>query len=201
MDTVTANWQGLPGDALVKDRLFKEIVSKYSGRNRHYHNLKHIEALLHLSERYPLRDRKVVLYAIFYHDIIYNVLRKDNETRSAALAVKRLHELGVDADTIALVKHFIEATQTHQATGNPDLELFLDFDMSILGAPWNEYLVYTQQVRKEYKIYPWAMYQAGRKKFLMQCLQAAHIFHSGVFRAGFEFQARSNIQAELDLLD
>jgi predicted metal-dependent HD superfamily phosphohydrolase len=78
-----------------------------------------------------------------------------------------------------------------------DLQFFLDFDLSILAAHWDDYLQYTQAIRKEYRFYPGKMYRAGRNKFLRQCLQADFIFHTSVFRDHFEARARQNIEREL----
>jgi predicted metal-dependent HD superfamily phosphohydrolase len=191
-------------DTSLNDRFFEEIEKKYTGRNRHYHNLHHIEALLQLCEQYNdhLADKEVVALAVFYHDIIYNVLRKDNEPRSALLAVKRLYALGVPEDKTAQVKLFIEATQTHTITGTVvnkhDLQLFLDFDMSTLGAGWNDYLEYTKQVRREYRVYPDKLYIPGRTKFLEHCLQTEFIFQTAEFRENYEAAARVNMARELE---
>jgi predicted metal-dependent HD superfamily phosphohydrolase len=146
-------------------------------------------------------DRDVVTFAVFYHDIIYNVLRKDNEPRSAQLAVKRLQALKVPPEKIEQVKLYIEATQTHAVTAAVthigDLQLFLDFDMSILAADWEAYEAYTRQVRKEYRIYPDKLYYPGRKQFLQHCLQVEYIFLTPTFRERYEGVARKNIIWEL----
>src|SRR5687767_11599947 len=175
-DKIRAIWDQLTGkycrDSELSTRSYQEIERKYTSGRRHYHNLHHIAALLQFCEQYAgeLKDRDVVEFAVFYHDIIYNVLRKDNEPRSARLAVKRLTALQVPADKIEQVKLYIEATQTHAITAavthTGDLQLFLDFDMSILAAGWDVYEAYARQVRKEYHIYPDKLYYAGRKQFL-----------------------------------
>ena len=193
-------------DTSLTDRFFEEIEKKYTARSRYYHNLQHIAALLQLCEQYTdrLTDKYVVELAVFYHDIIYNVLRKDNEPRSALLAIKRLYAVGVPEDKITQVKLFIEATQTHSITGTVvnthDLQLFLDFDMSILGAGWNDYLEYTKQVRREYRVYPDKLYIPGRTKFLEHCLQTQHIFQTPEFRETYEAAARANMLNELELM-
>jgi predicted metal-dependent HD superfamily phosphohydrolase len=188
-------------------RFYTEIEKKYTSARRHYHNLHHIAALLQFCENYKgqLQDPHVVAFAVFYHDIIYNVLRKDNEPRSAQLAVKRLQALQVPAAPIEQVKLYIEATQTHAVTEAVthigDLQLFLDFDMSILGAPWEAYEAYTRQVRREYRIYPDKLYNPGRKQFLEHCLQTDHIFQTPVFRENYEVIARENMARELEVLN
>lgn len=206
-DSLRTLWDQLAGkycnDAALIDRFFNEIASKYTSSRRHYHNLQHIQALLDLCDNYAaqLIDADVVAFSVFYHDIIYNVLRKDNEPRSAQMAIKRLQVLSVPPEKIEQVKIFIETTQTHAITAavthTGDLQLFLDFDMSILGAGWAAYEAYTQQVRREYRIYPDKIYYPGRKQFLQYCLQAEHIFQTPVFRDRYEARARENMAKEL----
>ena len=194
-------------DKELIDRYFNEILRRYAGSRRHYHNRNHILSLLEFCEEYAsmLIDRQVVLFSIFYHDIIYNVLRKDNEVRSAQLAAKRLKALQVPASTIEQVKLYIEATKTHAVTGAvthvSDLQFFLDFDMSILAARPSTYIAYAKCVRKEYRIYPNKLYYAGRKQFLQHCLQTEHIFQTPAFRKIYEPYARENIAWELESID
>jgi len=200
-------WNQLAGrycsDHALIDRLFTEIKRKYTSSRRHYHNLQHIQALLAFSESYAgqLKDAEVVAFSIFYHDIIYNVLRKDNELRSAQLAIKRLQALSVPPEKTEQVKRYIESTQTHAITASvthtDDLQLFLDFDMSILGADWPAYEAYTRQIRREYRMYPDKVYYPGRKQFLQHCLQTEHLFQTSVFREQYEARARENMTQEL----
>jgi predicted metal-dependent HD superfamily phosphohydrolase len=192
-------------DNALASRLYDELMKKYGRLTRHYHNWLHIESLLRLSDVYAnqLQQKDIVDLSIYYHDFIYTVLRKDNEKRSAAAAEKRLQLLKVPQEKIDQVKIFIEATQTHRIPRGyaltDDLAYFLDFDMAILGADWEIYKRYTEQVRKEYIIYPFLLYKAGRKKFLQGCLAAKFIFHTFQFREKFEPIARQNITKELEL--
>lgn len=210
-DLLNIQWKGLAvrysADEVLVNKLFQEIKRRYSHSGRHYHNLEHIAALLRLSEKYAseLAYKEIVDFAIFYHDIIYNVWRKDNEKRSAVLATKRLTELGVPAEKVMAVALFIEATNAHTLPADSlyenDLSFFLDFDMSILGAEWSDYLNYVQQVRKEYHIYPDLLYRPGRTQFLQKTLSGGPIFHTTVFRALYEEQARKNMEREIQWLN
>lgn len=193
-------------DAALAAKFLGELERKYAVAGRHYHTLQHIHDMLQLSHQYGehLRDPAVVDFAIFYHDVIYNVWRRDNEERSAALATTRLAALGMPDEKVQLVKLMIEASHTHQlppgADTDPDAQFFLDFDLSILGAEWATYFIYSSQVRKEYQIYPDMLYKAGRRKFLQNFLEAPAIFHSPVFREHFEPRARQNMEKELQFL-
>lgn len=209
-EALRAIWLELAGrytsDLAQAGELFTEIYKQYNSSRRYYHNLAHIASLLRLSQQYQscLQDKDLVDFSIFYHDIIYNVLRKDNEQRSAVMAIKRLTALGVPAEKREPVGIFIEATQTHAlpdpTTHATDLSFFLDFDRAILAAPWEQYEAYAGQVRKEYRIYPDRLYRPGRKAFLQMCLQSAHLFHTALFREQYEARARANMEKELQSL-
>lgn len=179
-----------------------EIMQAYGHKSRHYHNLRHVASLLKLSDQYGslLQDSTVVDFAIFYHDIIYKVPGSGNEHKSAVLAAKRLQYMAVPAAVAEQVRLFIEATATHDVVTvqHPgDLAYFLDFDMSVLGAPWNDYEAYLKGVRKEYKWYPGMVYKPGRRKFLATTLAKQHIFFTDAFQQMFEAPARANMQREL----
>lgn len=182
---------------------FDEIRRRYTVTARHYHNLQHIGQLLQLATQYrdQLQDWDNVVFAIFYHDIVYNVFRKDNEARSADMADKRLATLCVTADRIQVVREFIKATHSHQVPAGAayanDLAWFLDFDMAILGSPWEQYEYYARQVRKEYRLYPDLMYNPGRRGFLQNALKSNRLFHTPHFNEQYSAIARANMEREL----
>jgi predicted metal-dependent HD superfamily phosphohydrolase len=185
----------------ASEKLWSEIEKNYSLPARHYHTLNHLENLYaQLSAvRNEIQDWETVLFALFYHDIIYKVLRKDNEERSAALAVKRLNVIGLDAEKISKCEQIILATKTHTLSNDNDTNLFTDADLSVLGMSFEIYTDYYQKIRKEYGIYPDFMYNPGRKKVLQHFLEMPYIYKTKVFRAQFEAQARENIEQELKL--
>lgn len=183
--------------------LWKELESEYTHKNRHYHNLDHIRNMLSQFQQHRdnLRSPEAVQFAIWYHDIIYKATRSDNEEKSAEVAQKRLMQLDVPIPIIQKCHDLIIATKTHQSgTGDPDFDYLLDFDLSILGAGWEPYFSYTQNIRKEYAIYPDFMYKKGRKKVLQHFLATASIFKTPYYKEQFEKIARSNLDKELGLL-
>jgi predicted metal-dependent HD superfamily phosphohydrolase len=185
---------------LVDDSLKKELSEIYGAPHRHYHGLAHVEALLALAKRHraDLADPEVVEAAIWFHDAVYDSTRKDNEEKSAELATKRLSGR-VAAERLRRIAGMIEATATHQIpdfadeTGRRDAALFLDMDLSILGAPPAEFDAYEQAVRQEYGWVDEPAWRAGRAAVLKSFLQRPFIFHTEIFRQGREKQARENI--------
>lgn len=179
-----------------------EIEKYYNNKKRHYHNLTHLENLLEqLSAcKSQVKDWDSILFAVYYHDIIYNTLKKDNEERSALLAVKRLTAIRYAPGKCALCSQHILATKSHAISKNNDTNLFTDADLSILGAPAETYTAYTKQIRREYSLYPDFMYKPGRKKVLQYFLQMERIFKTTHFYNQYEIQAKENISAELQSL-
>ncbi|MFN7116358.1 MAG: hypothetical protein ACK4TA_06125 [Saprospiraceae bacterium] len=161
--------------------------------------------MLNLSDEYKthLQQKDIVDLAIFYHDVIYNPLRKDNEVRSAKRAVQELTQLKVAQEKIDLVEFYILATKTHDLQGfsnESDLAYFLDFDLSVLGADRDTYLQYAKSIRKEYHIYPDLIYNPGRIKVLQHFLEKPTIYYTKAFREHREMQARINLQWEYQQL-
>jgi predicted metal-dependent HD superfamily phosphohydrolase len=181
---------------------FDDLLNDYTGEKRHYHDLSHIFNLLTLFEdnKFRVTDEDVVFFAIWFHDAIYNTWKTNNEEKSAEFAHEVLRQTTLSPERIERVVTYINATKTHTSTGDNDLELFLDFDLSILGSEDAIYDVYTRQIREEFSVYPTFVYKTGRKKAMRNMLERPHIFKTDEFRRRFEAKARENIQRELDTL-
>ncbi|MDW9382963.1 hypothetical protein GFU89_22540 [Chryseobacterium sp. JV558] len=182
--------------------LWKEIETKYSEKGRHYHNLLHLENMFSELEavKSNISDFTAISFSVFYHDVIYDATSKINEEKSAAKAEKRLAELHLDKNTISIISEQILATKSHQKSGHEDTNYLLDADLSVLGKDFKTYLEYTQNIRKEYSIYPDFLYKPGRKKVLKHFLELESIFKTEYFKKKYEVQAKENIAAELRLL-
>lgn len=185
------------------DEYWQEIAQQYGAANRHYHNLDHLRTLFKFFDDYceQLRSPQVVTWSIWYHDLIYNAKRKDNEQQSALLAQKRLDGSGLPPDTVVQILEYIEATAHHlsvEAAG--DLAYFLDFDLAILGTARTTYQLYAEAVRQEYRHVPGFFYRRGRKKVLRYFLEVDTLFRTPALRDRFEVQARENLKWELESL-
>ncbi|WP_214471884.1 hypothetical protein [Mesorhizobium sp. dw_380] len=197
----------MENEPLIDNALKTELSALYRAEDRHYHNLAHIEAMLALAGDYRalLGDPEAVEAAIWFHDAIYDSRAKDNEAQSAALAEKRLADR-IDAGRLCRISAMILATATHQlpqfddAAATRDASLFLDMDLSILGAAPDAFDAYERSVRREYDWVEEAMWRSGRGAVLKNFLARPHIFHTEEFRQRFEPQARLNIARSLETL-
>lgn len=208
-DLVKEKWKMLTSFSKkeeLKEQLWEEIVYRYSGQHRHYHNLNHIAHLYTLLDKYidKITNPAVVGFAILYHDAVYDTYSSDNEEQSAAFAEAHLRQLHVNTALIDNVKIFIEATKDHimpeGAALKEDLSLFLDFDMAILGVDEEMYNLYSEKIREEYAKYPDPLYKEGRKLALRKVLAAKNIFYTNDFRQEMEQKAHENINREVKLL-
>ena len=182
------------------EKYWQEIEKKYSAKKRFYHNQLHLQYFLNelLICKDQIKDWDMIVFALFYHDIIYNPAKKDNEEKSAELAVQRLISLLVPNDRIEICKNHILATKSHTVSTNNDTNLFTDADLTILGSEWPIYESYYKKIRKEYSIYPEFMYNKGRKKVLEHFLKMERIFKTDFFFSKYEVQARKNLKLELN---
>lgn len=186
--------------------LFLDILSAHRTPPRVYHTITHLEHFYevlkpHLPDRQE--DREVLLWAMFYHDYVYDILlAADNETRSAEKAEEVLQNLGKNPEMIRRVKHLILATRRHRVEEGADtlVPLFLDTDLSILGESPEKYQTYQEAIRAEYSTVPTELFRQARRKILERFLAEDHIYHTSALRQKYEAQARFNLQQEIEAL-
>ena len=181
---------------------WQALVDRYTQPHRHYHTLDHLAYMLGHAERLreQITDASAFWLAIFYHDAIYDPKRKDNEAESARWAMGQLSAFTLSDSLLQRVVDQILATQAHQPNPDADTSLLLDIDLGILGESRERYTAYTQQVRKEYSIYPTPIYRKGRKQVLQHFLDMPTIYNTPSFQASHEAPARANLAWELGTL-
>jgi predicted metal-dependent HD superfamily phosphohydrolase len=152
--------------------------------------------------------------ALWLHDLIYDTNSADNEERSAEFASYLLNKLTLPQNITKRVKELILATK-HDGresgresgretigsgdTSATDFAYVRDIDLSILGAPPNEYKDYIKAVRKEYAQYSEKQFNEGRVRFLRQFLAKDRIYKTEFFFDRFEDRARDNLFRELKM--
>jgi predicted metal-dependent HD superfamily phosphohydrolase len=183
------------------DFLWNAINTHYSEKHRAYHNLTHITEIFNYFDVYKQRIEhpNIIEFSIFYHDIIYNIWKQDNEEKSAVFALKHLSKLNLPIPFLEQISQQIIATKTH-ATADNDTKWMVDFDLAILGQPVNVYQKYTQLIREEYKLIPKFIYKKGRKKVLQHFIDKPFIYATNQFKEQYETQARKNLFTELKSL-
>jgi len=175
------------------------ILDLYDEPDRHYHNIDHIGTMLVVfkSARPKCTMPNEVTLAIIFHDAVYNPRAKDNEEKSAELAVETLATFGVPKVSLDLIEEFILCTKHHIPTAHPASTLMIDTDLSILGSPDEEYDKYSRAIRAEYSFVSDEDYRVGRTNVLTSFLGRDSIYLLPWFHERFEVQARENIAREI----
>lgn len=176
-----------------------EMIAAYSATGRHYHNLKHIEdclAALESVSGLSGRDREILTAAIWWHDIVYDATRSDNEELSARLA-----EQNVAAGLREEVGRLVRLTRSHHVEPDDHLgAVMISIDLCILGADPSAYDAYAAAIRKEYAHVAEDAYRKGRAAVLERFAARPVIYPDAGFAARLERPARANIERELKSL-
>lgn len=186
-------------DRNIIDTWWQRIQTAYAEKHRHYHNLNHIKSVIDelYSCKDDINDWEATCLAAFFHDIVYEPLRKDNEERSADVADIYLSNLNMPEKQRNSTRQFIIATKKHEPLKTADINYFTDADLSVLGWPLPLYENYVRQIREEYKWYPDLIYKPGRRKVLEHFLKMDRIFKTDYFYSKYEVRAKENILSEL----
>ena len=190
---VDAVWSSILGDALERHR----------EPHRHYHAVSHVAAVLRaLAQLAGSPGASLVLAAVF-HDVIYDPTAATNERDSAVLAKDRLRDAGVGEALIGEVCGLILATEAHDASAAVGVDretaaVFLDADLSILGAPSEDYDRYARDIRLEYGHVPDDDFRTGRSAILTTFLERDRLFLTDDAHRAWDAAARANLRRELD---
>lgn len=192
----------------VPTSLIEALRARYAEPQRHYHTWAHIAALLAHFRRWESHFHRPdpVLWALYWHDAIYDPTASDNEEQSAQL-LERDAVGHLAPDDIAFAAMIIRATARHLvpeglSTGDTaDLSLFLDIDLSILAAPAPVFDQYERDVRAEYAFVPDETFRAGRLSTLKAFMGRERIYFSSACRAGWEAPARASLARSIAALE
>ncbi|SDN64433.1 phosphohydrolase [Afipia sp. GAS231] len=174
----------------------ESLAAAYAAPCRHYHNLAHIEdclAALARVDNLSAAEREILSEAIWWHDVVYDATRADNEDLSARLAEQHVRQ-----DLRAEVGRLIRLTKTHEVEPHDRLgAILISIDLSILGAEPARYDAYAAAIRQEYAHVADRDYRAGRARVLGHFAARPFIFPDAGFAEAYDRKARENIAREL----
>lgn len=182
---------------------FDGLVERYRESHRHYHNLEHIAEVLKVAGKLIglASQPDAILLSAWYHDAIYDPRAKDNEERSADLAIRELAVAGVCGELIDKTAALIRATaHTDEPADDIDTHILLDADLAILAAEARRYQRYADDIRKEYAWVSDADYRTGRAQVLGSFLKRPRIYRTALMFEVGEQAARTNMAAEIERL-
>lgn len=177
------------------------LCKSYGHQDRYYHHLQHVLDCLKVfsSFRFLAERPAEIKLALWFHDIVYDSQRQDNEVRSVLLLRDVLTRVNVAIDIVQRIETMIMATKSHACTDG-DISLLLDVDLSILGMSPFKFQRYDRAIRLEYAWLADHPYAVARLHVLQTFLNRPSIYQNLAVRHCFEQQARQNIQDKIQSL-
>lgn len=187
-------------DGQAAEEVWHGLAAAYGADGRFYHNLTHIQHALDVAAQLQAvaDDFTAVQLALWFHDVVYDPRRSDNEAESAAYAERVLRPWGVPDAMLETIKTLILVTQTHEtAVADPNAWVMLDADLAILSAPPAQYDAYARAIRQEYSFVPEAQYVVGRTAVLQKFLERSPFYCTAQMRVGGDTAVYANLNREL----
>ena len=193
-------WQTLAPNQAMPD--LQTVLNAYAQPQRHYHTTQHLQECLLWWQRCQnhMQAPAEVALALFYHDIVYDPKRSDNELQSANTMLAHLQAYLPEASTERIYRWILATAHHGQQTtlsdaDDADLKWVLDIDLGILSADAERFQEYERQIRMEYRHVPLLIYRCKRRQVLRDFAQAPHLYHTDYFRNQLERAAKANSQA------
>jgi predicted metal-dependent HD superfamily phosphohydrolase len=195
-------WATLAGDSPTSRTEWAAVIDAWSEPHRRYHGLAHLAAVLGLVDELAgaAGDPDAVRLAAWYHDVVYDPRRGDNEQVSAERARAGLRGL-VPEDRLAEVERLVLLTAGHDAEpGDGDGAVLCDADLAVLASDPAGYAVYASAIREEYGHLSDEEFTDGRIAVLERLLALPELYRLPAVAGGWTPRARANLTAELALL-
>lgn len=180
------------GDPLV---WHQRLIEGYSGEQRHYHNLEHLDECLGELDtfRFLAKQPAIMEEALWFHDAVYEPRSGKNEEDSAILAIECFEAAKLPAATVEAIRQLILCTKTHQPDNIADAALLIDIDLAILGQPPSRFWAYEQGIQAEYSWVPKGTYIQKRSEILASFLHRQSIYSTEPLKQKYETSARANL--------
>lgn len=172
----------------------KFVLTKYQEPHRHYHNLEHIRSSLTCLDQLG-RSEDLIEGAIWFHDVIYDPSRTDNESESTIFFESSTTPWLEHAVRDEIIRLILATDPRTSRKGKRLEDLMVDIDLAVLGSEPASYERYRDAIRQEYGHVPEADFRRGRAAILEGIL-AEKIYRSPEFQH-LEGLARQNLATEL----
>ena len=184
------------GAPMLRDDIYRELVSAYTGPDRHYHDIRHIADCLREFDgvRHLAHNPDALQVAIWFHDVVYDGRRMDNEEQSAEVAADALQRLGASDAFIEQVQQLILFTRHNTEPDTPDGKLMVDIDLTSLAFAPDRFDENSRRIRSEYLHVPDETFVRNRNDMLGGLLKRPRIYYTDVFYDRCEGQARENLE-------
>jgi predicted metal-dependent HD superfamily phosphohydrolase len=195
-------WADLAGDSPTSRTEWAAVIDAWSQPHRRYHDLAHLAAVLGVVAQLDgvATDPAAVRLAAWYHDVVYDPTRGDNEQVSAERARAGLRGLVPD-ERVAEVERLVLLTAGHDPeTGDGNGAVLCDADLAVLAGPPEAYVAYATAVREEYGHVSDEDFTRGRIAVLKSLLALPALYRTPEAARQWTATATANLTAELTLL-
>ena len=181
-------WNRVGGRAANK--VFTDLAAHYAEPHRHYHTAAHIKdclTRLDLAANY-IEHIDAVELAIWFHDVIYQCGKSDNEKLSADWFSAQA--AGLDKKLISQVHRYIVSTMHTEPPPDAAAKWVVDIDLSGMGMSAESFNRDGDNIRREFSHLSDTEFVRGQTAFLQKLLARKHIYYTKFL---CETQARDNI--------
>ena len=182
---------------------YEELIRHYCEPHRAYHTLQHLKECLQVRRfvSAACQAPAEIDLALWFHDAIYDPLRSDNEPRSAQWLDDVARDSGLGDETRRRLYDLVMVTRHDGAPKSTDEAVLVDTDLAILGASFERFEEYDQQIRSEYQFVPLPVYRQKRRQVLEGFMARGRIYTTAAYFDAFERQARANLARAIERLD
>lgn len=187
--------------AVPPSSVYELMIQHYTEPQRYYHTLQHLKECLELLSSVQLLKQVAaeIEIALWFHDVIYEPRRRDNEVQSAKLATNVMESLGLETDVSSNIQQLILATRHDVTPQGLAAQILVDVDLAILGASAVRFDEYERQIRKEYEWVPEKDFHRERQRILSKFLERPWIFNTTHFQDRLEDRAQENLRRSVSL--
>lgn len=183
--------------------IHQRLLDGYNEPQRYYHTLAHVEQCLGMFEQCcsMASNPDALELAVWFHDVIFEADKRDNEKRSAELYLQLSQ--GVHSEqTRGLVDRLIMATlHDGRSLEDDDAIYMVDIDLSSFGLSWEAFLQDSQNLRHESAELSDAEYYRKKSNFQNFLLAKDRFYLSDFFAERLETQARANLARYFDYIN
>lgn len=177
-------WLRLGGKSEDAAGVYYDLITRYQERHRSYHGVAHLRRVLEVFDlvRSHADEPDLIEFALWFHDVVYDTTRGDNEERSADLAVEAAQKAGLAPQQAGRIRLLAEVTRHDRTDLAGDEALIADIDLEILSADEKTYLgSYEWLLHEEWPHIDAETFNDGRIDFLQSLQQRERIYQSAAF--------------------
>lgn len=158
------------------EEVYENIVKRWNEPHRFYHNIDHLNFLvdtfrqMYDNSEITAEEMSTLILVAFFHDVIYDPKRDDNEAKSVDYFRKSCEDGSMKTGFADQVMNMILDTSYRIEPKDKLSKIFWKADNSVLGLPVNKLIEVEHKIFQEFQFAPYDKYRKGRIEFLESSL-------------------------------